>query len=71
MRRVTVCVEQTALYDGCGASVLCSDVRSAGCQPVFIFVFVFVYLAVADNLNELARLAGWRAHRAGGRGVIF
>ena len=44
---VSVCtgvigVEQTALYEGCGALVLCPDVRSAGVLPVSIFVFVFV-----------------------------
>ena len=56
MRRVTACVEQTALYDGCGASVLCSDVRSAGCQPVFYSYSCIRSTLLAVPLLDVGRL---------------
>ena len=56
---VSVCtgvigVEQTALYEGCGALVLCPDVRSAGVLAgIYIFVFVSQVITYDLELDSL------------------
>ena len=53
MRRAAACVEQTALYDGCGAPVLWSDVRSAGRRAgIYIRIRIRIRCIISStNIN--------------------